>query len=533
VKTEYPMKPSERGVLAMINVLRAVSVALLVILLGLAHPYAPPVQAGPAPSRGRTLTIAESADITNLDPALTGGDNSTAVKDLIYASLVDQTPTGEIRPDLAVSWKVNGTVWTLALRRGVKFQDGTPFNAQAVKAHYDRLFGPENPRRASDWRPFLDRVEVVDDYTIQFVTKYPDPFFLQRLAGSSEIESPDAFKKYGKDIARNPVGAGPFRLVEWTPDVRVVIARNDDYFGDKTYLDQVIFRPVPEAGARAIALESGDVQLADAISPEDMPRLRSNPNLTLDTVTTVGQLTVGMNNTKKPFNDVRVRQALNYAVDRPALARGVYQGLAEVPPGAVAIFAIGYAAVQSFPFDPAKAKELLAEAGYPNGFSATFMGTHGVMSKDFEMMQAIQQMLRRVGVTVSIQTAEWARYLQLVNIPPDKSPLELWLDGWADDNATNLLQQRFGCDFMRPKGVNLHGYCNPDVDALVTQAARTMDATQRNMYLKAAQTLIQRDAPSIWGLEPKSTAGLTRKLHGIIHAHDRPLTIDNHTWLEP
>ncbi len=511
-----------------------VVVVLLVALLVAVPPALGPAQAaGPAPSRGRTLTYAASADVDNLDPAQRGGTISAAVKDLLYSSLVDETPSREIAPDLAMSWKADGTVWTLALRRGVKFQDGTPFNAQAVKAHYDRLFSAENPQRSSDWKPYLDRVEVVDDNTIRFVTKYPDPFFLLRLAASSQIESPTAFKKYGKDIARNPVGAGPFRLQEWTPDVRVVVVRYDDYWGDKAYLDQVIIRPVPEPGARAIALESGDVQLADLISPEDMPRLRANPNLRLDSVSTVRQLTVGMNNTKKPFTDVRVRQALNYAVDRPAIAKGIFVGLAEVLPGAVPTLASGYAVVDSFPSDPDKARQLLADAGYPHGFTATLTGTKGRYFKDFEMMQAVQQMLKRVGVTTNIQVVEWARYLELVNIPPDKSPLEMWLDGWSSDSATDILQQRFGCEFMRPHGVNLHGYCNRDLDALVNQAARTMDDTQRNTYLKLAQQLIQKDAPSIWGLETKSTAGMNKKLHGVLHYYDETLTVDEHTWLEP
>jgi ABC-type transport system substrate-binding protein len=517
----------------MLIVSRAAAAVLLAALIGAVQPLAWTSAAGPTPSRGRTLTYAASADVDNLDPAQRGGTISAAVKELVYGSLVDETPTQQIVPDLAVSWKADGSTWTLALRRGVKFQDGSPFNAQAVKAHFDRLFGPETPQRSSDWKPYLDRVEVVDDYTVRFVTKYPDPFFLQRLAASSQIESPQAFRKYGKDIARNPVGTGPFRLQEWTPDVQVVLVRNDDYWGDKAYLDRVVIRPVPEPGARAIALESNDVQLADLISPEDMPRLRADPNLRLDSVSTVRQLTVGMNNTKKPFTDVRVRQALNYAVDRPAIAKGIFGGLAEVLPGAVPTLASGYAPVASFSYDPDRARQMLAEAGYPHGFSATLTGTKGRYFKDFEMMQAVQQMLKRVGVTLNIQVVEWARYLQLVNLPPATSPLEMWLDGWSSDSATDILQQRFGCAFMRPNGVNLHGYCNRDLDALVNQAARTMDDTQRNTYLRLAQQLIQKDAPSIWGLETKSTAGISRKLHGVLHYPDETLTVNERTWLEP
>jgi ABC-type transport system substrate-binding protein len=506
--------------------------ALLLAAVG-AQANQPPVAAAPAPRRGGTLIYASSADVNNFDPALRGGTISAAVKQLIYSSLVKETPSREVRPDLATAWRVDGTVWTLTLRQGVKFHDGTPFNAQAVKYHYDRLLGPENPQRASDWRPFLDRVEVVDDNTVRFHTRFPDPFFLQRLAGSSQIASPDAHRRLGRDIARNPVGAGPFRFREWTSGVRVVAVRNDDYYGDKAYLDQVVIRPVPEAGARAIALESGDIQLADLISPEDMTRLQRNPNIVLDSKPTVRQLTVGLHNMKKPFDDLRVRQALNHAVDRQAIARGVYQGLAEVIPGAVPALATGFAQVEFFEYNPGRARELLGQAGYASGFSATFIGTKGRYFKDFELMQAIQQQLKQVGVDAKIQSVEWARYLELVNMAPDRSPLEMWLDGWSGDRATDILQQRFGCESFRPRGINLHGYCNRDLDALVNEAIRILDDTRRNSYLRLAQVLIRRDAPSIWGLSTKATAGMSRKLRGVLHFPDETLTVDERTWLEP
>jgi len=298
------------------SVLRRAVAAGALAMLGVSLPFigGSAGQAAPAAHRGGTLVYAAAGDVDNFDPALRGGTISAAAKDLVYGSLVKELPTQAIVPDLAVSWKADGTVWTVALRRGVKFQDGTPFTAQAVKDHYDRLL-TQNLQRSSDWRGSLDRVEAPDDYTVRFHTKFPDPYFLQQMAASSQIESPDAVKKYGRDLARNPVGTGPFRLKEWTPDVRIVLVRHDDYWGDKSYLDQVVIRPVPEAGARAIALESGDVQLADLISPEDMPRLRRDPGVVvLDAKPTTRQLAVGMNNTKPPFTDLRVRQALNYAV---------------------------------------------------------------------------------------------------------------------------------------------------------------------------------------------------------------------------
>jgi ABC-type transport system substrate-binding protein len=493
---------------------------------------APAVDSAPAPRRGGTLVYAMSAEASTLDPAERGGNIAEAAKMLIYNGLVRETPSREIRPDLATAWRIDGNTWTLTLRQGVRFQDGTPFGAQAVKAHYDRLFSTQT-RRAADWRPYLDRVEVVDDNTVRFVTRFPDPFFLQRLADSSQIESPEAARRLGRDIARNPVGTGPFRLREWVSGARLVLVRNEDYFGEKAYLDQIIIRPVPEPGARAIALEAGDVQLADLLSPEEMPRLQRNRNLALSTRPTVRQLTIGLHNMKKPFDDIRVRQALNYAIDRAAIAKGVYQGLADPISGAIPPLASGFAQVESFDYNPGRARELLTQAGYANGFSATLVGTKGPYFKDTELVQVIQLQLKQIGVDVKIQTVEWARYLELVAMPPDRSPLEMWLDGWSGERATEILQLRFGCDSFRPRGVNLHGYCNRDLDALVSEAARTLEDSKRNQFLRLAQVLIRRDAPSIWGFATKSTIGMSRKLHGALHFANEVLTVDERAWLEP
>lgn len=489
---------------------------------------------GAAPRRGGTLIYATPADVVNLDPAQGAGSPATVVQAMLFNYLVKNTPTLQIEPDLATSWKVDGLKWTFNLRQGVKFHDGTPFNAQAVKAHFDRMLGPEKPNRASRWVPYLDSVAVVDDATVTFTTRFPDPFFLDRLASDSgAIPSPTAVQKYGQDFRRNPVGTGPFKFKEWIPDERVVVVRNDEYWGEKAYLDQVVIRPIPEAGARAIALEAGDVQLAAQIAPEQLPRIESNPNLRIETQATVLYMTVGLNNFKKPFDDVRVRQALNYAVDRPAIARNIYQGLADPVAGAIPRDATGAAPVEGFEYNPAKAKQLLADAGFPNGFSTTLTGPKGRYPKDFELQQAVQQQLAAVGVKVNLDIVEWARYLELVRLAPDASPLVMWLDGWQSQTATDVLDQRYGCESFRPKGVNLHGYCNRDLDKLVEEARRTLDEPRRNALLLEAQRIIAQDAPSIWGVAPKQIAGMSKKLRQPLQFVTEVLTVNEKTWLEP
>jgi ABC-type transport system substrate-binding protein len=483
--------------------------------------------------RGGTLTIALSAEPVDTDPANTGGTPSMAAELLMYNGLVNLTPDQQIVPDLAESWTVADDTWTFKLRQGVNFHDGTPFNAAAVKYMFDRyLVNSEKVRRAGDWMPYLASVEAVDDATVQFKTKGIDAFFLNRLAGEVGIVSPTQHQKLGKDYLKNPVGTGPFKFKEWVPGVNITVVRNDDYFGDKAYLDQVTMRPITEDTTRALALQTGEVQLATPIVPEQISQLQSDPNINIVSRATTLNLMFGMNNTKSPFDNVAVRQALNYAIDRDAIVKNVYSGLAQAMQGAVPQAALNYSPVPGYTFDPDKAKQMLANAGYANGFSASLTGTKGRYFKDFELMQAIQQYLKAVNVTTTINIVEWARYLELVRQPPDQTPMEMWLDGWNGGTAASLFQQRWNCNAFAPNGQNVHGFCDAAIDQLVTQAGTTLDDARRQDLLTQAQQMISIDAPSIWGVASTETTGYLKKLHNALIFPSELVTVDEHTWLE-
>ena len=178
------------------------------------------------------------------------------------------------------------------------------------------------------------------------------------------------------------------------------------------------------------------------------------------------------------------------------------------------------------------AKQLLAEAGYPNGFTATMTGPQGRYLKDFELEQAVQQQLAAIGVTLRLQVVEWARYLELVRMPPTSSPLEIWLDAWAGNEAGQIIERRFGCRDLRPNGANTTGFCNLDVDGAVNQAEGNFDQAARNALLKQAQDLITPLAPSIWLLQVKQAIGFSRKLHNPVLMNSEQLTVSQYTWLE-
>ena len=498
--------------------------------------------AGPAalpssgvPRRGGTLTYAASADIVSLDPPNIGDTVSANAQLLIYEGLVAQTPDLELLPSLATSWEVNDLAWTFKLRTGVQFHDATPFNAAAVKFVFDRILGPERTLRKGIWAAILERVEVVDDGTVRFVTKYTDPFFPTRVVAnaSGAIFSPAAFRRLGADLAKNPVGTGPFRFVEWVKDDHLTVERFDGYWGGAAYLDRVVIRPVPEAETRVIALEAGDVQLAIRLNPEHVARVQQNARLKLLRTDTTRHYYMGLANLKRPWSDVRVRQALNYAVDKQGLINNLFQGLAKLQNGLLPLGTPGYVDLPGFPYDPAKAKQLLNDAGYPNGFSASFVGPKGSYLKDFELMQALQQQWKAVGVEIKLDIVEFAKYLELLRMDPKQSPLEMWFDTMAGGGqGPDYFINRFGCDSFRPVGTNTAGSCDPGIDRLAAEAQRTLDPAKRNQLMKDAQEQLSRAAPAVWLFSIAQIAGTSARVHDAVFTRNENLTVDAHTWLE-
>lgn len=491
----------------------------------------------PAQVSGGTVTYAAGADPDNLDPANAESNPSEAVNRMMYENIAKFDPKLKIVPGLATKWEQSkdGLTWTFYLRKGVKFHDGTPFNAEAVKVFFERMIGPEKPSRAGLYVPFVNSVEIVDDYTVKINLKTPFAFFLNNLAHSaSGIISPTALKTYGKDISRRAVGTGPFKFVEWVHGDHLTMVRNDDYWGGKAYLDKIVVKTVKEDSARVMMLQSGDAQLIVRIPSEDIPRLEKDPNIKLDSTETLRVLYIGINCSKKPFTDVRVRQALNYAVDKEAIVKSLYQGRALVSAGIVPPLATGFFSVKGYPYDPEKAKKLLAEAGYPKGFKAKLWSPQGRYPKDFEMAQAVQQQLKKVGIDCTLDTMEWAAYLAATRKPPEENESELFLLGWAPSTAEArwILYPLYTTEQWVPQGNNRSFYSNKEFDDLVNKFTRATSKAEMDKYLKAAQELLVKEAASIFILVTKETIGMSKKLHGVINSPLELTYFDHKTSLE-
>jgi ABC-type transport system substrate-binding protein len=491
----------------------------------------------PVNVQAQTVTYAAGADPDSLDPANAESNPSEAVNRMIHENLVRFDAKLNLVPGLAEKWEQakDGMSWTFNLRKGVKFHDGTPFNAEAAKYFFDRMIGPEKPSRAGLYAPLVESTVVVDEHTVKVNMKAPFAFLLNNIAHSaSGIVSPTGHKALGKDIARKPVGTGPFKFVEWVHGDHVTLARNDDYWGGKPKLDKIIIKTVKEESARVMMLMSGDAQLAVRLPSEDIPRLEKDAAIQLDATETLRVLYIGFNVAKKPFSDERVRQAFNLAVDRESIVKNIYQGRALVAGNIVAPLTTGYFPLPAYPYDPEKAKKLLADAGFPNGLKAKFISPQGRYPKDFEMAQALQQQWKKAGIEVSLDTMEWAAYLAATRKPVDQTDVEIFLLGWAPSSAEArwCLYPLYHSAEWVPKGNNRLFYANKEFDDYVDRFTKATEKADRDKYLKLAQELLYKEVPQLPILVTKETIGYSKKLKGVINSPLELTYFDQNTTLE-
>ena len=319
-----------------------------------------------------TLVVGLVAEPVGLDPAQVTDLNSSRVGRRVVETLVAfADESTQIVPGLAESWTIakDGLTYTFKLRKGVTFHDGTPFNAEAVKFSIERQINPEHPANKLGKYPFaayffgnVKAVEPMDDSTVRFVLKEPRASFLAILvAPAASIVSPTAAMKSGQDYTVSPVGTGPFKFASWDRGQRVVLEKNPSYWRHPVRIDRVIFRPVTEDQARLTELLTGGLDLIVGTPPDFVAQLENHPKVTLQKQVGAHVWYLGLNNTKKPFDDKRVRQALNYAVNKDAIVRDVLKGTGSVSKGPVLPGTWGdEGGLKPFPYDPERAKKLLA-----------------------------------------------------------------------------------------------------------------------------------------------------------------------------
>ncbi len=452
-----------------------------------------------AQAKSDSLTIGVNANLLTLDPADANDTLSQSAARLMLEGLLSFDKDMKVIPQLAERYEADegATEFTFHLRQGVNFQDGTPFDADAVKVNFERVASPANQLKRQGLIAMLDRVEVVDKYTAKCVLKSPFGAFLPTVAHPSlQLLSPAAIRKYGKDIGRNPVGTGPFVFASWSPDT-LKVRKNPSYWRTgQPYLDAVTVRSNPEDGARIAMLQAGEAQFVYPVPPQLAKIVQNNPKLDLVNDPSVVVRYVAMNVTKKPYDDPRVRRALNHAVDKQAFIKVVYNGFAEPLLSAQPPHITFYAQQGEYKYDPAKAKQLLAEAGHPNGFEATMWGANNTLV--INAMQFLQQQFAAIGVKVRVEPLEggvMASRIWTVQ-EPQASQLELYYGAWSSStgDADWALRPLFATDAFPPHLYNVGYYSNKNVDADLQAGLETADAPKRSAAYADAQKRIWDDA---------------------------------------
>jgi peptide/nickel transport system substrate-binding protein len=457
-----------------------------------------------------SIVVAQAVDAYSMDPAKHSNFPTANILFQIYDGLVAQDENGEIVPALAVEWSnPDDMTWRFKLRQGVKFHNGEAFNAEAVKASFDRALDPEFKAPYFSRISHIKAVEVVDEYTVDFKTEKPFPTMLLSLYEASfpALIVPPAYSKKanGAEIAAKPIGTGPYRFVEWLKDERVVLEANPDYWGGKPAIEKVVFRPIAETRTRIAELTSGGVDIVVDVPPEDMLSLNRG-DTKIATVSSDSLYFLAFDTIRDtPLKDKRVRQAINYAVDVDAIQQALLNGMGTRI--ALTLPANGFAydpAWKPYAYDPKKAKTLLTEAGYPNGFEVPFMTRKGRYMKDAEIVEATAGFLAKVGIKAKIQYLEPGVWGQ---VSEKKGREGITFPGWSGRDPQLVWAP------LLMTGQYQSYYSNPELDELLAAGASTIDPKARKEIYSKAAAIIKEEAPHLPMIQPPLIYGLDAKLN--------------------
>ncbi len=466
-----------------------------------------------------TLIYGRGGDSVSLDPANVTDGESIKVTKNIYDTLIDyQDGNTELIPALAEDWESSkdGLVWTFHLRKDVKFHDGTSFNADAVVFNFNRWMDKDNAYHQGDFPYYgymfggykgdeghvIKEAIAIDEHTVEIHLNFPQGPFLSNLAMPPfAIASPAAIEKYGETLGEHPVGTGPFVFKEWVRNDKVVLEKNKDYWM-KGYpiLDQLIFKSIPDNSARFITMQSGEIDLMDGVNPDDVTLAKENPDLQVWLRPSMNVGYLAFNTEKAPFDNVKIRQALSMAVNKQALIDAFYNGLAEPAKNPLPPSLWGYNNdIVDYEYNLEKAKQLLAEAGYPDGFTTDFWYMpvpRPYIPQGKKIAETMQSDFEKIGVTVNLVTEEWAPYLEKTG----NGEHTMALLGWTGDNGDpdNFLYVLLDKDNAKgPDAGNIAFYKNDELHELLIKAQQSGNIDERTKLYEKAQEIIHKDAPWI------------------------------------
>jgi len=481
-----------------------------------------------------TAVMAVASTFTTLDPYDANDTLSQAVSKSFYQGLFGFDKDMRIQNVLATSYEASpdAKVYTIHLRQGVKFHDGTDFNGDAVKASFDRVIDPANKLKRYNLFNKIEKTEVLDPYTVRVTLKIPFSAFINVLAHPSAVMiSPAALQKYGKEIAFHPVGTGPFEFVEWKQTDDLKVKKFAGYW-KKGYpkIDMIDWKPVVDNNTRAALMQTGEADFAFQVPFEQAATLKSSPKVDLIAAPSIIQRYISMNMGQKPFDNPKVREALNYAINKEALVKVAFAGYA-MPSEGVVPQGVDYATkLGPWKYDPATARQLLKEAGYPNGFETTLWSGYNHTTAQ-KIIQFVQQQLGQVGVKASVEALEAGQRVQRVDSAPDPAtaPVRMYYIGWSSSTgeADWAISPLLASSSMPPKLSNTAYYKNENVDADLQKALATTDRNEKAALYADAQKRIWADAPWIFLVTEKVVYARSKRLSGAYVMPDGSFNFDD------
>jgi len=535
------------------NNMKAGVLAIVVCAILIAVSFSGCMETTP-PVTEKVLIFGCSGDADKLDPADVTDGESTARTDSIFEGLVEyKEGTAEIQACLATSWvtSTDGKNITFNLRQGVKFHDGTDFNADAVVFSFERQYNTSHPyNQYGEWAYWgymfsdIAKVEKIDNYTVKIVLSKPNAGIMTSLAMFTvAIVSPTNAETWKEDAFKHPVGTGPFKFVEWVKDDHITVEAYEDYWRGAPKLDKVIYRVITDPSARLLAIQAGEIHGMEYPDPVSFDSIEADSDLQLltDPGMNVGYIAMnngyGYNDSNRngmhdqnepwvktpgyfaPFTNRSVRQAVNYAINKTSIVENLYKGTAIVAKNGMPPFMLGYNDdIVDYPYNPTKARELLTEAGYPNGFNTTLWVmpvSRPYMFDPGKIGEAIQSYLEDVNIHVTIYQIDWSTYLAKTQAGEHSMCLLGWTgDNGDPDNFMNVLYGANQCTLGTAGNVAF--YNNTEVQNLLSAALQSYDTNERARLYEEAQVIIHEDAPFVYLAHSNQNMVFTKNVQGFV-----------------
>lgn len=487
-----------------------------------------------ATKEGSDIVVAVASTLTSMDPHDTNDTLSGSVQRTIFEGLLGFDEEMNVVPMLAKEYSANdeATEFTFILNEGIKFHDGTPFNAEAVKVNFDRLADPDSGLKRHSLYSLIANTEVVSEYEVKFTLSEPFGAMINTFAHPAGlIHSPKALEEFGKDVATNPVGTGQFKFVEWKPGEGLEVTKNEDYrIEDQPKVDGITFKPVTENGSRIAMLQTGEADFIYPVPTEQADSIDGENGIEVDSKPSIVVRYMTMNTLKEPYDDLKVRQALDLAVDKEAFIEVVTNGHASVLDSIIAPAVQYYSKQETTKPDIEKAKSLLKEAGLEDGFKAKIWGANN--SSAMKAMQFLQQQFAQINVEVEVVPMEAGTLsdkIWSVQDPKD-AEIEMYYGGWSPstgDADWGIRPLLGGAENFPPKSYNVSYYDNPEVNGLIAEALETADSDKRAEAYEKAQSLLWDDLPWISLSAENTISGKKNYLTGIYLLPDGSLDVRN------